>query len=265
MAKRIYVLSLIFSFLVLLCSHQARAQKKIPKQLRDSTKIKEKEYKAFAKHSIDSAQAYRKNKSDSIAARNNPDTLPFRKDLRIGLDFSKPITSFFRNDRQQFEVSADYHFRSRYYLSAEAGYEHVRISEPKLYTYRSTGEYLRAGFDYSIFHLERAYDNNIIYIGLRAAAANVSYSAQEIIIPEPYFGKSTAALPSASTRAYWLEVVFGIKIELAKRISMGWAVRVCSGFTDLTTRPTYPLFIPGFGNSSKSQNFTYNYSIFYSF
>ena len=265
MCQKISGYFIIIISLLFFCASQSYAQKINDKALRDSTRIKEKEYKKEAKFSLDSFHRVKKKIRDSLKIVNNPDTIPFKKNLRIGFDLSKPVGLFFRKDRQELEFSADYHWKSRFYLAAELGYQHANINHPGYYTYNSSGEYLRAGFDYSIFRLEQKNDDNIVYLGLRLASANIRYKANNINIPDAYFGNTTASLPASGAEAYWLEFIFGIKVDIAKNLAIGWTLRIASGINDLTKRDTYPVLIPGFGNSSSTQNFTYNYSIYYSF
>ncbi len=238
---------------------------KLSRAFKDSTRIKEKQYKREEKQSIDSFRRVKKLKTDSIYKKNNPDTVPFRHNIRIGVDLSKPITSFINTQKQEIEFSADYHYRSRFFLAGELGFQLASLNHPGYYKYRSTGEYVRVGFDYSIFKLEKRNDDNIVYIGVRLAGANVQYKPTDILIPSTYFGNSTGSIPEASARQFWLEFVAGIKVDITRRLAMGWTIRLASSLNDLTKKDTYPIFIPGFGASGSSQNFTYNYSIFYSF
>ena len=264
MFRKISGLFIIICSLSILATVPGYAQK-LSKAFKDSTRIKERQYRLEAKQSVDSFKRVRKIKNDSIFKKNNPDTIPFRRNVRLGIDISKPITSFFNHEKKEIEFSGDYHFRSRFFLSAELGFQLADINKTGYYSYHSTGEYLRAGFDYSIFRLEKKNDANIVYIGLRLAGANVQYQPSGIQIPSSYFGNTTALLPPASGREFWLEFVAGIKVDISKHLGMGWTLRLASSLNDLTKRDTYPIYIPGFGDSNSSQNFTYNYSIFYSF
>ncbi len=248
----------------MLATFSCQAQK-ITRAFKDSTRIKEKLYRLEARQSVDSFRRIKKVIADSIRRKNDPDTVPFRKNLRIGIDLSKPIGSFFKKGIQEAEFSADYHFRSRLYLAAEAGLQLATIRRPGLYQYRSTGEYLRAGFDYSIFRIEKRNDANIVYVGVRLAGANVGFKATGIQVPDPYFGNSSAASPAASARLFWLELLAGIKVNLSQHIAIGWTLRLASSLNDLTKKDNYPILIPGFGASASSTNFTYNYSVYYSF
>lgn len=255
---------LIISGLIVLATFSCSAQK-ITRAFKDSTRIKEKQYRLEARQSIDSFRRVRKILTDSIHKKNDPDTVAFRKNLRLGIDLSKPIGSFFKKGIQEAEFSVDYHFRSRLYLAAEAGLQLASISRTGLYQYRSTGEYVRAGFDYSIFRIEKKNDANIVFVGVRLAGANVGFKTTGIQVPDAYFGNSSASSPSASDRQFWLELLAGIKVDLSQHISIGWTLRLASSLNDLTKKDTYPILIPGFGSSASSTNFTYNYSIYYSF
>lgn len=260
-------------FVFLICSgvlmclgiHPLSAQKKILKKLIDSTRDLAKQYKLQTKMGYDSIRRLEKFKKDSIRNRNNPDTIPFKKNYRLGIDLSKPIYSFFDNTQTDFEFSLDYHAKERIFYAGELGFESVRYSVSHSYNYSSTGEYLKIGFDYGIFKVIRRNDNNIIYTGSRLGIGNVSYKADSIQISEGYFGNTNSANIRGTSRAFWLEFVFGTKVEVLPKLFLGWSARLDFRLNNLTNQQNYPVRVPGFGDSSSSQAFNYTYSVFYSF
>jgi len=256
----------IFPFLVfILISVQVKSQKKTIKLLQDSTKELAKQYKLQAQRSVDSFRRVQKRKADSIKAKNNPDTIPFKKSYRLGFDFSKPLNYFLNKTQKNLEFSLDYHARERIFYALEAGYESVNYNVPGYYHYSSSGEYIKAGFDYGIFKVTRRNDNNIVYTGVRLGTGHVQYTADSIQISNGYFGNVNSANISSNSTGFFLEFVFGTKVEIRPRLFLGWSIRLDSRLNNLTNKPNYPIRVPGFGDSLNSQNFNYTYSLFYSF
>jgi|GEM_PF-753144 len=243
----------------------ADAQKKVLKSLIDSTKGLAKQYKLEAKRSLDSFQRVQKFKRDSIKRVNNPDTVPFKKNFRFGIDLGKPINRFFNQTQTDFEISVDYHAKERFFYAGELGFESVNYKVPLYYNYTSTGEYIKAGFDYGIFKVTKRNDNNLVYTGVRLGIGNVSYKADSIKITEGYFGNTQSATIQGTSRGFWLEFVFGTKVEISPKLFLGWSIRLDSRLNNLTNQQNYPVRIPGYGDSSSGQSFNYTYSIFYSF
>ncbi len=244
---------------------QSFAQNNARKILEKSTREQLKEYKAEAKKSIDSARRVRLLKEDSIRKKNNPDTIPFTKGYRIGLDLSKPLNRLLNSTQYEFEASLDYRYKLRYYYVGEIGYESVLFHVPGYYDYQSSGEYVKLGIDYNILKIKRRKDNNYVYTGFRLGSALVNFKADNIQIHEAYFTNIPAPTISASNKAFWLEFILGTKIEFLPHLFLGWSVRLASRLNNLTKQENYPIRIPGFGNTASGQAFNYTYSIFYSF
>ncbi len=257
----IFLMGLIFGF----CHSFSFGQKNVRKQLLDSTRVQAKLYLKQARLSVDSFHRAEKHKLDSIRAKNNPDTIPFTKNFRFGIDLSKPLNSILNKTQQDFEFSVDYQKKLRYFYVAEAGYESIHYSVTNSYQYQSSGEYLKLGFDYGIFKVTRRKDHNIIFTGLRLGAGNVAYKADSIVIPNSYFGNTGTPPIKGNATGLWLEAVFGAKVEVFSKFFVGWTLRLDSRLNNLTKKDNYPVRVPGYGNSSSAQAFNYSYSIFYTF
>lgn len=259
-----YIFGLLWIFL-LFGDQVVIAQNKNRKLLTESTRTQLKLYKKQTEFSIDSFRRAQKRKEDSLRKKNNPDTIPFRKSYRFGFDLSKPISSVLIKTQTNLEFSIDYHRKLRFFYAGEFGFESVSYKVPGHYNYNSFGEYLKVGFDYGIFKITRRNDNNFIYTGIRLAGGRVAFNANSITINDPYFGSTSTGNINGNAIGFWLEFVFGTKVEIIPKLFIGWSARLDSRLNNLTNKEYYPVRVPGYGNSSSAQTLNYTYSIFYSF
>lgn len=198
------------------------------------------------------------------------DSIPKAKEfygLRIGVDISKPIRSLIDEDYSGLELVGDFRIRKNYYLAAELGNEQRTSDLPNIEN-TTSGSYIKAGFNYN------AYDNwfgmnNLIYAGVRAGFAtysqeleNFTVSTNNTIFPDD---TRTESQEFTGLNASWLELKFGLEVELFSNIYLGINVQLKRSIT--TTEPDgfANLFIPGFGKVTEESSIGvgYGYTISY--
>ena len=87
--------------------------------------------------------------------------------LRVGVDVSKPIISFLKEDTKGFEITGDLRIANNYYAAAELGYEDVLKTEDYL-NFTTKGSFIKLGVNYNAYENWEGM-NNQIYLGARYA------------------------------------------------------------------------------------------------
>ena len=70
--------------------------------------------------------------------------------LRVGVDLSRPLTSFFNKDYTGLEFVGDYRLSQNLYLAGELGNE-KKTKQEDLYHFTTSGSYLKVGVDYNTY------------------------------------------------------------------------------------------------------------------
>jgi len=193
--------------------------------------------------------------------------------LRIGVDLSRPVSSFFRDGYTGLELVGDYRLTDKLFLAAEIGNEKLTKQED-LYNYTVSGSYIKLGVDYN------TYNNwygmfNTIYIGGRYSFATFSqtlnsyqvFDSNRYFSPTGFVDGSLVGEEFGGLNASWLEFILGTKVELFANIYLGASVRI--GFLVTDRGPDRfndrLLWVPGFNKVTDASKFGvgYNYSISY--
>ena len=198
------------------------------------------------------------------------DTLKVKESygIRIGIDLSKPINSFFETENKGLEIVGDYRIFKNYYAAVELGFLDKTTSEDYI-NFTTKGSYIKVGFNYN------AYQNwigmtNEIYVGLRygysffsqtlnSYTPNVkgTYLIPETIEPNTEFNDLTAQ---------WVEFVFGMKVETFKNLYLGASISFNNMISTKEPENFKNLHVPGFNrvflnNSGVGFNYTMSYLI----
>ena len=191
----------------------------------------------------------------------------------MGVDISRPVTSFFREGYTGLELVGDYRITDRLYLAGELGNEKLTDQED-LYNYTVSGSYLKLGVDYNTYSNWYGMFNSI-YVGGRYSFASFSQSlnSYEIFDSNRYFFPDGFApggnIPEEfnGLSASWLEMILGVKAELFANIYVGMSVRLGLLVTQNGSERFNDrlLWIPGFNKVTDASRFGvgYNYTISY--
>ncbi|RNL84940.1 hypothetical protein ED312_13250 [Sinomicrobium pectinilyticum] len=192
--------------------------------------------------------------------------------LRVGIDLGKPIRSFASDNYSGLELTGDFRISKNLYIAAELGTEE-KTSKENLYTFSTSGSYLRAGVDYNLY--ENWYGmENLIFAGARLGVTTFSQTLDEYYIytTNPYWGEN--GIPGTDENilgeysglsAQWLEVLFGMKVELFNNLYLGGTVRLGYLLNDTPPDTFTNLWIPGFQKVTNGSKFglTFNYTVSY--
>ncbi|MBX5438619.1 MAG: hypothetical protein IRZ29_03650 [Thermoflavifilum sp.] len=203
-------------------------------------------------------------KDTAIIARHDS-VIMVAHDLRIGLDLSRIAMPFLQPGRRDVEASADMQIIPNWYGVIELGYHQMHIDKTDLFQYQSHGYFYRIGIDKNILPSEsNPYRHDIAYFGFRLGHAVLQQTVQHYHITDTIWGNVDGSIPRQTVQGLWLEIVAGLKIQIAKYVDLGWSVRGRTLLNHPERKTNVPPYvIPGFGKGSNRQAFDFNYSLFF--
>lgn len=214
------------------------------------------------------------NAQESKTIDLNPkDTTVYKQPygLRVGVDLSKLISSFFDKDYTGLELVADYRLSQNLYIAAELGNE-KKTQQEDLYNFTTSGSYIKAGIDYNTYGNWYG-EQNMITLGGRYAVSSHSQTLNnyQLFDTNRYWNPDDFVTGSEEPREFsgraksWIEAVVGVKMELFKNLYLGGSIRMGYLFSDPQEVEFWDLFIPGFTKVTDNSRFGvgYNYSISY--
>ena len=165
-------------------------------------------------------------------------------------------------ETRSFEFSADIEIKPNIYPVFEAGFSTVSFTDTN-YSYKGSGIYFRAGVDYNMLELEKRNDYSMGFIGARYCVSLNQFSADNVIVPGPYWGDLTTSIDKQSGQNHWIEVAAGIRVELFQNFFMGWSARGRVMLYKTKYDQMIPYYVPGFGDPARRASWDINYSIYY--
>ena len=215
------------------------------------------------------------SQEESTETQKDSITRKYSYGLRVGVDLSRPVLSFFKDNYTGLELVGDFRLTERWWLAAELGNEERKreetLEESTLYTYTASGSYLKAGADYNTYANWYGMRNQI-HIGGRLAFSTFDqtlenfryFNSNRFFSPDEFVLGSGEAQEFGGRNATWLEFVVGMKAEIFKNVYVGVTARLGhlvtfkdDGFRDL--------WIPGFNKVTEGAKWGvgYNYTLSY--
>lgn len=210
---------------------------------------------------------------DKTIDLNPKDTMVYKQPygLRVGIDLSRPINSFFNTDYTGLEFLGDYRISQKLYVAGELGNE-KKTKQEDLYNFTTSGSYIKVGVDYNTYGNWYG-EQNMITIGGRYGFSSLSqtinnyqyYTSNRYWNPDAFPPGSTTVEELGGRTASWIEGVVGIKMRLVNNLYLGGSVRMGILITNKETDRFSNLFIPGFNKVTDGSRFGvgYNYSLTY--
>lgn len=202
--------------------------------------------------------------AQDLPQKNYPDIYG----LRIGTDLIKASRNIWDKNYTGFEFNVDYRYNKKWYLAAEAGFED-RFKEDNQLTYTTSGMFLKIGADKN-FHQNWLDMDNLIYVGGRYGFSyhNQTLHSYRVNTGNAYFDEEMQypELKSTGLMAHWLELVVGIKAEIANNLYVGMNVRLKGLVYQTQPEGFENLYYPGFeqkysGNIGVGFGYTVSYLI----
>ena len=187
--------------------------------------------------------------------------------LRLGVDLAKPIRTFIDDSYSGVEITADFRFRKRIFLAAELGTESNTLEFPTL-TVSSSGNYIKAGFNYN-FYSNWYGERNLIYAGVRLAHSIFDQTLDSFTINSQDFlfgaDNRTEAVNFDGLSATWLEVQIGLQFEVVHSVFLGINFQIQNRLFESAPDGFQNVYIPGFGEPTDGSDFSigFGYTVSY--
>jgi hypothetical protein len=192
----------------------------------------------------------------SISA-SGQDTLSIPLNLKIGVDVFNPLMSLVNKNISGLEGFAGVDINENMTAVFEGGYLDYSYSQYN-YSYGSKGNFFRIGVDFNSMKPKIALGKYYAGIGIRYGFSVFQQETKELE-HENYWGKAYSNISSKNYSAHFIEVSPGIRSEVFKNFSMGWNIKLRILLYSSTEKDLRPLYLPGFGNSTKSFSKGFNY------
>lgn len=189
------------------------------------------------------------------------------------LDVASPLVNYlYDKSLLSFEAAVDVDLLHKYFPTVEVGFGYAnKLSDDGIH-YRVRAPFYRLGANFNILRMRdqtgqaRPFIGCYPYIGLRYGFSLFKYSLSGVMINDAYWHTATplVVVPRAMY-AGWFELVAGVRVDIAKGFTMGWAVRV--GLLPHTSRKpdkNQLWYIPGYGRNNTA-NVMFNYTLGYTF
>jgi len=194
---------------------------------------------------------------DTITGREIPDTTQTKKvavnvypkfhAVSIGVNIWDPLMRCFGNNYGGAEVWAELSLYNRFKPVIELGFGSADDTpDDGNYTYHSsTALYGRIGMNYNFFY--RSDSRYQVYLGLRYGITNFSYDVTATLRPGYWNENDPFSIPSQKSTVGYMEFLAGLRVELVKNFSVGWALKYHSILNESANQYGDPWYIPGYG------------------
>ena len=208
-----------------------------------------------------SAMAQSENDSISTAKSDAP-KVKRKYGLRLGLDLSKPVRTFFEDDYKGFEIVGDYRLLQNLYIAGELGTEEKNTTTDYL-DVTTTGSYFKAGVDYNVYNNWLDMDN-MIYGGLRVGVASFKQDLNSFNTynTNQYWDSQFSDLEGkefSGLSAIWTEIIVGFKAEVLNNLYVGVNVQFKYMLTQDQPNNFENLYVPGYNKTYDSGRFGFGF------
>jgi hypothetical protein len=188
--------------------------------------------------------------------------------FRVGVELLGASKYFYQKKQANLEILLSTDLNDR--VSATAAIGKTDHSETKyrdtsflMFDYRVKGTYFKGGFDFNLLKADKSQGKYYVGMGIRYGMSHFKYEVP-VITTENYWGKSKTSVPLTDEWAHFIEFTPGVRAEFIKNISIGWTVSLRKMIDPGTGRHMKPVYLPGYGNGSKSFNAGINYYLIWS-
>lgn len=181
---------------------------------------------------------------------------------RIGVDVSRFIYYFTDPAEIGAEFSADLEVYQNVFPVFELGYSNGSLKGDS-YDYSSGGPYMRIGADYNLLPIKDRSIHHSITIGFRYGLSTFSHHAENVTVPNSYWGDLFIPTYDNTLAGNWIELVGGMKAEVATNFFLGWMIRYRILLNPQMDPLVTPRLVPGYGNGILDRGFGISYSLFY--
>lgn len=214
-----------------------------------------------------------KDKTEKVHA---PDTIPFYQGVYIGADLYGLGSKLF-SDCISSEISVKVNLKNKFIPALELGMGAADSWNETGIHYKSKATpFIRLGLDYNTM-AKKKNKNSYLYVGCRYALSSFSYDVSSLPATDPIWNdqinnpafqdniwKNSVPFNQLGIKGsmQWFEFLVGVKIQVYKRLNMGWDIRLKYKTSGSSNTYADPWYVPGYGQY-KSSNMGLTYSIIY--
>lgn len=212
---------------------------------------------------------------DSVVVRpkrkhNENFELPVWHGFSVHVDVLSPVMNMIHGDIYGAEAQFDVNLYNRVFPIVELGYADATCTLPSDATYRTSSTYVRVGLNYGLLRPFTRKGNHrslasYPFVGVRYGMGFMDYHINNVVLEDPYWGAGTeVSFEKPFVYTGWVELIGGVRINLAKGFTMGWSVRFRTLLHTTAENKVYVWYTPGYGKSDGNA-FTFNYTLGYTF
>lgn len=156
--------------------------------------------------------------------------------------------------------------KSSFAVTVDGGYMNFSRHESdsiKSYDYRSSGHYVRGGFERNIFRRNRAGDRNFIFIGMHLGYSQMQHLADKIVIPDRFWGTQYYNFDATTHRYVWVDFSVGLRTQLSRYFALGWEVKLNRKIYSNGDKTIVPYYMAGYGKTTRPFTIGVSYYLFY--
>ncbi|MGK7394888.1 MAG: DUF6048 family protein [Candidatus Cyclobacteriaceae bacterium M3_2C_046] len=178
--------------------------------------------------------------------------------IRAGFNLSTAGKTITRDFMSQYEVTGDIDFY-KYLLNLDLGTAQFNYEEDD-FTYNLSGSYFRTGID--INFVNNLPNSHALFMGARYARsffnASVSWDPDD-----PYWPDQNISVEEENMRAFWFEIVGGMKVNVLYNFHLGFTARLKIARSYYGEDRLIPYRIPGYGPAEVGSMWGFDYYISY--
>jgi hypothetical protein len=187
---------------------------------------------------------------------------PNQRQLRLGVDLSRPVMNMLVKSRHSYEFIVDYSLPKELYLVAEGGFGGSDINYPDL-KYTSTNTFVKFGVERSMLQRMFPEDWDLLFVGIRYGMAFIRRKEAIFTTNDQFWGTTTGTIPAKNITGHWAELTAGLRVELFKGIFTGYTIRGKFLLNQGPFRELPPAYVAGYGKGEKNTVFDFNFYLQY--
>lgn len=191
---------------------------------------------------------------------------PLWNGVFVGMDVWGPAGKLIGSDFMSGEIVACIDMKHRFFPTIEMGYGSTDSWNDFGIHYKTAAPYFRIGMDYNTLFKKK--HGHMLLVGARLGRSSFDYDIMTPALNDPIYGGSFGnpnleddvwheAHPAYNHKGMkgsmtWLELCFGIRTKVYKRLYMGWSIRYRSKLSASNDTYGNPWYVPGFGKYGSS-------------
>lgn len=182
--------------------------------------------------------------------------------ILVALDISKIAFNIAKPHIQNYEVQVNYNPGNKNNYVAEFGWGSGKVDYTFL-NYTTQAGFLRIGLDRSLLGTQHSKDFDMAFMGFRYGAAYGSISDAWYQVSSPFGGSYPGTYDATNYFVHWGEITVGMRLEIWKKIFLGWNGRAKFLFNAGTFQQIAPNNVAGYGAADKTTIFDFNLYLSY--